>query len=111
MNGLWGDDMKQSTAGLVFLAALTSTSGLQAASPEEALCRGDYPVMLMTDFECRQHVRQVKLLRAKGQTQALQALQQQHAELLRERAAVCPCMEHAPEATPKQQLVSLGTDC
>ena len=103
--------MKRLMAGLVFLAALTSAPGLLAAGPDEALCRGDYPVLLMTPQECRQHVRRVKSLQARGQTEALRALQRQHAELLQERAAVCPCMEDQPQPDPTLQIARAETDC
>ena len=111
MQGLLGDGMKQLMAGLVFFAALTSAPGLLAAGPDEALCRGGYPVLLMTPLECRQHVRRVKSLEARGQTEALQALQRQHAQLLHERAAVCPCMEGQPQSGPALQVARAETDC
>jgi len=85
--------------------------GLQAAGSDEALCRGDYPVMLMTELECRLYASQVKTLRSQGQTRALASLQQQHAEQLRERAAICPCMDPDPEATLPQHVVLLDPDC
>lgn len=103
--------MKQLMVGLVFLAALTSAPGLLAAGPDEALCRGGYPVLLMTPQECRQHVRRVKSLQARGQTEALRTLQWQHAELLQERAAVCPCMEGQPQSGPALQIARAETDC
>lgn len=111
MRGLLGDDMKQLMAGLVFLAALTSAPGLLAAGADEALCRGDYPVLLMTPQECRQHVRQVKSLQARGQIEALHTLQRRHAELLHERAAVCPCMEGQLQSGPALQIARAETDC
>ncbi|MFZ0106795.1 MAG: hypothetical protein WAK92_08030 [Thiobacillus sp.] len=103
--------MKQLTAGLVFLAALTSASGLLAAGPDETLCRGGYPVLLMTPQECRQHVRRVKSLQARGQTEALHTLQRQHAQLLQERATVCPCMEGQPQPGPTLLIARAETDC
>ena len=103
--------MKKATAGLIFLAAMSSSPGLQAAEPDEALCRGPYPVLLVTAQECRQHIKQVKSLRSKGQTQALDTLLRQHAELLQARAAVCPCIESKPDVIPAQQLALLETDC
>jgi hypothetical protein len=111
MRGLLGDDMKQLMAGLVFLAALTSAPGLLAAGADEALCRGDYPVLLMTPQECRQHVRRVKLLQVRGQAEALHVLQRQHAELLHERAAVCQCMESQPQIAPVLHIAHAETDC
>lgn len=103
--------MKQLMAGLVFLAALMSAPGLLAAGPDEALCKGGYPVLLMTPQECRQHVRRVKSLQARGQTEALRALQQQHTELLHERAAVCPCIEDQLQSGPALQMARADTDC
>jgi hypothetical protein len=111
MRGLLGDDMKQLMAGLVFLAALTSAPGLLAAGADEALCRGDYPVLLMTPQECRQHVRQVKSLQVRGQAEALHVLRRQHAELLHERAAVCQCMESHPQIAPVLHIAHAETDC
>jgi hypothetical protein len=90
---------------------LTSAAGLLAAGPDEALCRGDYPVLLMTPQECRQHVRRVKSLQARGQTEALRTLQWQHAQLLQERAAVCPCMEGQLQPGPALQIARAETDC
>jgi len=103
--------MKQLMAGLIFLVALTGAPGLLAAGPDEALCKGSYPVLLMTPQECRQYVRRVKSLDARGQTEALHALQRQHAELLHERAAVCPCMEGQPQPGPALQMARAETDC
>jgi len=111
MQVLLEDGMKQLMAGLVFLAALTSAPGLLAAGPDEALCKGGYPVLLMTPQECRQYVRRVKSLEARGQTEAVHALQRQHAELLHERAAVCPCMEDQQQSSPALQIARAETDC
>ena len=97
--------------GGMFLAGLTSMTEVRAAGPDEALCRGPYPVMLMTDRECRLYLDEVKTLRSKGQFQKLATLQRQHAEQLNERAAACPCMESAPKATVPQHIVMLDPDC
>jgi len=103
--------MYRTTSSLIFLAAAISSPGLQAAGPDMAMCRGDYAVPLMTEQECRQHLRQVKSLRTKGQTQALASLQRQHAELLHERAAACLCIENVPGGMPAQQLALVEPDC
>lgn len=91
----------------VLAGCLMSAPGLQAAEPDEALCRGSYPVMLMTDVECRLYIRQVQALRAQGRTRALAALQRQHDEQLRERAAICLCLEGKPEVAAPQLVVLL----
>jgi hypothetical protein len=96
---------------MTLLAGLTLTAAVQAAQPDEALCRGDYPVMLMTKSECRLYVRQVQALLSAGKTQALAILQQQHAEQLKERAPFCPCMEHSLEGAAPQQVAILAPDC
>jgi hypothetical protein len=103
--------MKQTAAALIFLAALMNSSGLLAASPDEALCRGAYPVLLMTPQECRHYLHQVKSLRSRGQIGALDALQRQHAELLQERAAACPCIENQTYTLPAQQVALIEPDC
>ena len=98
-------------AGVMFLAGLMSTGVVTAAEPDQALCRGPYPVMLMTDRECRLYLDEVKTLRSKGQFQKLATLQRQHAEQLNERAAACPCLESVPKATVPQHIVMLDPDC
>lgn len=98
-------------ANVIVLVGAMAPPGLQAAGSDEALCRGDYPVMLMTELECRLYARQVETLRSQGQIRALANLQQQHAEQLRERAAICPCMDLDPEVAFPQQVVLLDPDC
>lgn len=103
--------MNRTTAVLIFLAAMTGSPVLQAADPDAAMCRGDYPVLLMTEQECRQHIRSVESLRTSGQFKALESLRRQHAELLRERAAACLCIDNAPDALPTQHVALSETDC
>ena len=97
--------------GMMFLAGVMPATGVLAAEPGEALCRGGYPVTLMTDRECRLYIQQVQALRSTGQVQALANLQQQHAEQLKERAAACPCMEPSPKAVAPQHVVMRDPDC
>ena len=95
---------------LLLVFSLPATAG-HAAGNDEALCRGNYPILLMTEQECRAYVGQIRTLASKGQTNALSALQLQHAEQLSERAAICPCMENKFHAVPPQHLVMLDPDC
>ena len=97
--------------GGMFLAGLTSMTEVRAAEPDEALCRGPYAVMLMTERECRRYVDEVQALRSQGRSQKLAAVQQQHAEQLNERAAACSCAEQSPQAIAPQQVVMLDPDC
>ena len=97
--------------GGMFLAGLTSMTEVRAAEVDEALCRGPYPVMLMTERECRLYVDEVQALRSQGRFQQLAAVQQQHAEQLKERAAACSCVEQGPQAIAPQQVVMLDPDC
>ena len=98
-------------AGVMFLAGLMSTGVVTATEPNQALCRGPYPVMLMTARECRLYVDEVQALRSQGRFQKLAAVQQQHAEQLNERAAACSCAEQSPQAIAPQQVVMLDPDC
>jgi hypothetical protein len=59
----------------------------------------------MTDLECTTYLQRVHALRAAGGSESLLRLQRQHAELLRERAAACPCA--LPEETPRAVHVAL----
>jgi hypothetical protein len=97
--------------GGMFLAGLTSVTEARAAEPDEALCRGPYPVMLMTERECRLYVDEVQALRSQGRLQKLAAVQQQHAGQLNERAAACLCVEQSAQAIAPQQVVMLDPDC
>jgi len=103
--------MKRTTLVVALLAAMTAASGAHAAGANEALCRGEYAIMLMTDAECRQYVRQVEALRAEGETRPLQRVMQEHAELLRERAAACPCIGGQPTEAPRQQVALIDPGC
>ena len=98
-------------AGVMFLTGLMSTAEALATEPDQALCRGPYPIMLMTDGECRLYLDEVKALRSKGQFQKLAILQQRHTEQLNERAVACPCMESIPKAIAPQHVVMLDPDC
>jgi hypothetical protein len=110
-----GDAMKASllTAHTIILVGLNMPiADAQASEPDLALCRGAYPVMLMTEQECRLYIRQVQTLQSQGQIQALATLQQQHAEQLSERAAICPCMMgREPQVIAPQQLALLEPGC
>ena len=103
--------MKRAIRLLVLMAAAASTPPLHAAAGDEALCRGGYAFTLMTPAECRSYVRQVKTLRARGETRALDELSRQHAELLRERAAACPCVDGQPVVAPRQQVALAEPPC
>jgi hypothetical protein len=98
-------------AGMMFLASVISTVTAHAAESEEALCRGTYPVLLMTEQECRSYILQVKALQSAGQEHALATLQQHHTEQLGERAAICPCIKPKPQAAAPQHIVMLDSDC
>lgn len=100
-----------SAAGLLFLINALPMANALAAMPDEAACRGNYPVLLMTEQECRAYVRQVKVLEQSGQRNALTALKLQHAEQLSARAAVCPCIEPKTQFLAPQRVVMLDPDC
>ena len=98
-------------AAVMFLTGLLSTAEVLATDSDKSLCRGPYPIMLMTDRECRLYLDEVKALRSKGQLKKLAILQQQHAEQLNERAVACPCMETTPKVIDPQHVVMLDPDC
>jgi len=110
-----GGNVKMKTerlaAGVMFLTGLLSTAEVLATDSDKSLCRGPYPIMLMTDKECRLYLDEVKALRSKGQLKKLAILQQQHAEQLNERAVACPCMETTPKVIEPQHVVMLDPDC
>jgi hypothetical protein len=97
--------------GLMLMAGSLSATAAQATKGDEALCRGSYPVLLMTEQECISYTRQVLALQSTGQVRALATLQQQHELKLRERAAICPCSDAKPNAAAPQHLVMLEPDC
>ena len=97
--------------GTLLLVCSLPAPVAQALGSDEALCRGDYPVLLMTEQECRTYAAKVRTLRSAGQSGALSALKLRHAEQLSERAAVCPCMENKLRVAPPQYLVMLEPDC
>jgi hypothetical protein len=108
-----GDETMKSeylVAGVMFLTSVLPVVSAHAGE-DDALCRGAYPVLLMTVQECRSYIRQVKELRSTGQVIALANLQQRHAEQLDERAAICPCVKPKPKALPPQHVVMLDPDC
>jgi photosystem II stability/assembly factor-like uncharacterized protein len=98
-------------AGLMLMAGSFPAAAAQATGGDEALCRGNYPVLLMTEQECISYTRQVLSLQSTGQVSALATLQRQHALKLSERAATCPCMDSKPKAAAPQHLVMLDPDC
>jgi hypothetical protein len=98
-------------AGLMLVSSSLPVAAAQAAGGDEALCRGSYPVLLMTAKECSAYTRQVMALQSTGHLSALATLQQQHALKLEARAATCPCMDSKPKATAPQHLVMLEPDC
>jgi len=98
-------------AGVMLLGSFISAAGAQAAGTDETLCRGTYPVLLMTEQECHSYIQQIKVLQSTGQDLALASLQQHHTEQLVERAAICPCMEPKPKAAAPQRVVMLDPDC
>ena len=97
--------------GLMLLESSSPGVAAQATGGDEALCRGSYPVLLMTEQECSSYTRQVMALQSTGQISALASLHQQHALQLVERAAICPCMDPKPNAAAPQYLVMLDPDC
>lgn len=99
-------------ANAIILVGILPLGNAQASQSDEALCKGSYPVMLMTAQECGAYTRQVHTLQSQGQFQALEALQRLHADQLAERAAICPCMMgQKPQAPAPQLLVMLEPDC
>jgi len=98
-------------AALTLLASSLPAAAAQATGGDEALCRGSYPVLLMTEQECRAYTRQVMALKSAGKVSALATLQQQHALQMDERAAICPCMDSKPKAAVPKHLVMLEPDC
>lgn len=100
-------------ANAIILAGILPMTNAQASPSDEALCKGSYPVMLMTAQECGMYARQFHTLQSQGQVNALEELQRQHAEQLVERAAVCPCMMGQKPEVPQapQRLVMLESDC
>lgn len=99
-------------ANAIILVGVLPMMNAQASSSDEALCRGAYPVMLMTVQECGTYTQQVHTLQSLGQIHALEILQRQHGEQMAERAAICPCMMgQKPQAPAPQQLVMLESDC
>jgi photosystem II stability/assembly factor-like uncharacterized protein len=98
-------------AALMLLASSLPATAAQATGGDEALCRGSYPVLLMTEQECRSYARQVMTLQSAGQLSALATLQQQHALQLDKRAASCPCVDSKPKAGAPRHLVMLEPDC
>ncbi len=98
-------------AVLMLMASSLPAAAAQATGGDEALCRGSYPVLLMTEQECRAYTRQVMALQSAGQLSALATLQQQHALQLDRRAATCPCMDSKYKVTVPQHLVMLEPDC
>lgn len=94
-------------AGLVFLAATLPMAGAQAAGGT-AICQGDYPMLLMTQKECRSYLRALRAAKARADQLAVLDLQEWHAQLLIERSQACPCWSkpavmlgiHADEHSP-----------
>jgi hypothetical protein len=76
-------------AALALLAACRA----QAAEVDESMCRGAYPVLLMTSAECRMHLARVRVLEALGDRDGLAETRRQQALLLDERALVCGCAQ------------------
>ena len=100
-------------ANAIILVGILPMTNAQASSSDEALCKGSYPVMLMTARECGTYTRQLHTLQSQGHVNALEELQRQHAEQLAERAAICPCMMGQKPEVPQapQRLVMLESDC
>lgn len=94
-------------AGLLCAASVASAAET-AGNSDAQLCRGAYPVMLMTDMECRLYLQQKRLLQAQGNARALVLLKQQHDSLMADRAARCPC---APQRSRDDQAIVVAGDC
>lgn len=94
-------------AGMMCIAGLASAAE-PAGAPDAPVCRGSYPVLLMTEMECRLYSHQVQLLQARGNHEALAALKVQHDKLLGERAAACPC---ARQHSVSDQSIVVAGDC
>lgn len=98
---------------LTWIAVLLGMAGgACAAEPvtgqERALCQGNYPVLLMTELECRGYVERRRLLQGQNDTGARIALELQHDRLLSERAAACAC---AHLRTVSEAPVVVAGDC
>lgn len=96
---------------VVFKLAVLASTAAQAGALEDALCRGPYPTMLMTEAECQAHVRHVQELQSRGETQALLALQQRHMRLLEERAEACRCAFDQSEGIHVEHTAALSAGC
>ena len=59
---------------------------------ERALCQGPYPVLLMTDLECRLYIQRLGAAEQAGNLLARSSVAGEHDALLRERAEACPCV-------------------
>lgn len=99
-------DISSTGGGFVALALLAAFP-VQAADVDSAMCRGAYPVPLMTPGECETHVAHLRALEARGDKAALAEALRQHALLLDERALACGCA--LTEAEPAR--VAAFSDC
>ncbi|MFP5381676.1 MAG: hypothetical protein ACLGG4_05375 [Gammaproteobacteria bacterium] len=97
-----------SSAGGGFAAlALLAAFPVQATDVDSGMCRGAYPVPLMTPGECETHVAHLRALEARGDKVALAEALRQHALLLDARALACGCA--LMEAEPAK--VGASSDC
>ena len=75
--------------GVLGCAALTT--GTSALAQDTDVCRGGYPMLLMTPAECQAYLKQVGEVRARSDRMAELDLREWHTSLLIERAEACPC--------------------
>jgi hypothetical protein len=82
-------------------------AGTQVSASDRELCQGGYPVMLMTDTECRIYLATRTALQKSGDTVAAQLLDAHIRDQLAERAEACPCAM----ANPSRLVLSQNDGC
>lgn len=85
--------------GLV-LIGLGGMGDAVAGTPPE-LCYGGYPLMLLTQGECQNWLRQRSELQKQGDLKSLDTLDAQMRALLDDRAKVCPCTNQQVQYAPQ----------
>jgi hypothetical protein len=86
--------MKRNHASLAALFLLTASA--QGLAADRELCQAGYPVMLMTENECKAYLVIRTRLQGSGDVAALQLLDSRMQDQLMERAAACPCAALGP---------------
>lgn len=96
--------MKRILSLMAALLLLAFASPSRAA--ERELCQMEFPVMLMTDGECRAYLKQRNAFIKRRDMAGLQLLDAYMRDELIERAAACPCAADQPG-----KLALSQTDC